>query len=195
MEENRARRRLIQFLDKGAESAENGGTLPDPSSAFKFISRISFHGLRGGCSAAAQGQTPPLLLLRYTAAPCNSVYLRNSKFEATTRGGEDPFPTGGWENGEEIRDRGRVLFPFFLFFFPFFLFFTLVRVLGFHRGSVENLGTSRKFLVARRASNSSCFPSLPPLGTLKSLQRGASLGELRINAPRANDEFSSENSL
>ena len=53
MEENRARRRLIQLLDKGAESAENGGTLPDPSSAFKFISRISFHGLRGGCSAAA----------------------------------------------------------------------------------------------------------------------------------------------
>lgn len=117
MEENRARR-LIQFLDKGAESAENGGTLPDPSSAFKFISRISFHGLRGGCSAAAQGQTPPLLLLRYTAAPCNFVYLRNSKFEATTKGGRgDPFPTGGWENGEEIRDRGRVLFPFFLFFF------------------------------------------------------------------------------
>lgn len=132
--------------------------------------------------------TPPLRVIPYISEIRNSRQPREGE-----RG--DPFPTGGWENGEEIRDRGRVLFPFFLFFFPFFLFFTLVRVLGFHRGSVENLGTSRKFLVARRASNSSCFPSLPPLGTLKSLQRGASLGELRINAPRANDEFSSENSL
>ena len=39
------------FSRKGQRERErrgrNGGTLRDPSSAFKFISRISFHGLRG----------------------------------------------------------------------------------------------------------------------------------------------------
>lgn len=120
-----------------------------------FISRVTWRLFR------RRVRTDTASSSRYTAAPCNSVSeIRNSR----QPGGNPPR---GWENGEEIRDRGRV---FFLFFF---LFFTLVRVLRFHRGSVENLGTSRKFLVARRASNSSCLPSLPLKRWLKSLQREA----------------------
>lgn len=53
--------------------------------------------------------TPPLRVIPYISE------IRNSR-QPREGGRGDPFPTGGWENGEEIRDRGRVLFPFFLFF-------------------------------------------------------------------------------
>ena len=57
-EGNRARRPTRRILSRGAERKAgrgNGGTLRDPSSAFKFISRISFHGLRGRSTAGHEG--------------------------------------------------------------------------------------------------------------------------------------------
>lgn len=90
---------------EGAESAENGGTLRDPSSAFKFISRISFHGLRG-CSAENGVVSSPsyscyailYLVILWTRSEILATWFRNVR------------------NDEEIRDRGRVFLLRRLFF-------------------------------------------------------------------------------
>lgn len=71
--------------------------------------------------------TPPLRVIPYISE------IRNSR-QPREGGRGDPFPTGGWENGEEIRDRGRVLFPFFLFFFLSFFSSPLSAFSGFTGG-------------------------------------------------------------